>query len=67
MIHVDYTWDLHPWGIAFDEELNIDRLGWRAGDMFTITNVNGKAMLVKLDPVEQFAKGYPVNVQRQVG
>jgi hypothetical protein len=61
MLHFDYHWDLNPWGIKFDEELNIDKLGWRHGDCFKITNINGQAMLVKLDPVEQFAKGYKVN------
>ncbi len=65
MLHLDYSWDLHPWGIKFDEELNIDRLGWKSGDCFKITNVNGQAMLVKMDPVEQFAKGHPVNVQEK--
>jgi hypothetical protein len=58
---MDYNWDLNPWGIRFDEELNIDSLGWKYGDCFKITNVNGRAMLVKLDPVEQFAKGHRVN------
>ena len=61
MLHIDYSWDLEPWGIRFDEELNIDKLGWKHGDCFKITNINGQAMLVKLDPVEQFAKGYKVN------
>lgn len=61
MIHCDYTWDLYNWGIKFDEELNIDRLGWKAGDCFKIVNVNGQAMLKKLDEVEQFAKGHKVN------
>lgn len=63
MLHLDYTWDLNPNGIVFDEELNIDKLGWKHGDCFKITNVDGRAMLVKLDPVEQFSKGHPVNVQ----
>lgn len=61
MLHFDYTWDLNPWGIKLDEELNIDRLGWKNGDLFRVTNVNGQAMLVKLDPVEKFAKGHKVN------
>jgi len=63
MIHCDYTWDLYPWGIKFDEELNIDRLGWKGGDMFKVTNIDGRAMLVKVDPVEAFAKGHAVNVE----
>jgi hypothetical protein len=63
MLHLDYSWDLNPNGIVFDEELDIDKLGWRHGDCFKITNINGKAMLLKLDPVEQFFKGEPVNVQ----
>jgi hypothetical protein len=61
MRHFDYDWDLNPWGIVFDPELNIDKLGWRAGDCFKIMNVNGKAMLRKMDPVEQFTKGHKVN------
>jgi hypothetical protein len=65
MLYVDYSWDLNPSGIIFDEELDIDKLGWKHGDCFRITNVNGKAMLVKMHPVEQFVKGYPVNVQEE--
>jgi hypothetical protein len=61
MLHLDYTWDLYNWGIRFDEELNIDKLGWKAGDHFVITNENGKAMLKKVDPVVAFTKGYKVN------
>lgn len=61
MIHVDYTWDLGPNGILLDEELNTDRLGWRHGDMFKFINENGRQRLIKVDPVEAFAKGYPVN------
>ena len=61
MKHYDYDWDLEPWGIKFDPDLNIDKLGWKGGDCFKITNVNGWAMLVKLDAVEQFVKGHKVN------
>ena len=63
MKYIDYSWDLEPNRILFDEELNIDKLGWKAGDCFKITNIDGRAMLVKLDPVEQFFKGESVNVQ----
>ena len=61
MRYFDYEWDIEPGYIKFDPEINIDKLGWRAGDCFKITNINGRAMLVKLDPVEQFVKGYKVN------
>jgi len=61
MIYMDYNWDLHPWGIKFDEELNIDALGWKAGDLFEIANINGQAMLRKVDPVVAFSKGFKVN------
>ena len=56
MLHVDYNWDLNPWGIKFDEELNIDRLGWKHGDYFRIANVDGQAMLIKCDPLVKFLK-----------
>ena len=61
MRHYDYDWDLEPEWIKFDPELNIDKLGWRAGDCFKIVNIDGQAMLVKLDPVEQFVRGHKVN------
>jgi hypothetical protein len=66
MKYIDYTWDLEPNRIIFDEELDIDKLGWRHGDCFKVTNVNGRAMLVKLDPVEQFVRGHKVNTNEQV-
>ena len=54
MKHYDYDWDLEPWGIKFDPELNIDKLGWHHGDCFKVINTDGRAMLVKLDPLVKF-------------
>lgn len=54
MIHVDYTWDLSPKGILLDEELNTDKLGWKAGDYFKFVNVGGRQMLVKVTDIEKF-------------
>jgi hypothetical protein len=51
MRYFDYDWDLSPNGIILDPELNIDKLGWVAGDCFQIKNINGRAMLVKIDPL----------------
>jgi hypothetical protein len=65
MRHFDYEWDLYPDRIILDEELNIDRLGWRHGDCFKVTNVNGRVMLVKLDPLEKFLKDGENNVQTE--
>ena len=61
MRHYDYDWDLENWGIKFDPELDIDKLGWKGGDYFKITNVNGQAMLVKVDALEMFLQGKKVN------
>jgi hypothetical protein len=63
MLHFDYRWDLHPDKIILDEELNTDKLGWKGGDYFKFINVNGQQMLVKVDPVEMFVKGHPVNLK----
>lgn len=54
MFYLDYTWDLSPSRILFDEELNTDKLGWKAGDYFKFINVNGRQMLVKVDVTEKF-------------
>jgi hypothetical protein len=56
MLYIDYTWDLNSDRIILDEELNIDKLGWQAGDYFRVTNVNGRAMLVKVDPLVAFVR-----------
>jgi hypothetical protein len=54
MKYYDYEWDLEPYRILFDPELNIDKLGWKGGDYFKVVNVNGRAMLVKVDALEKF-------------
>ena len=56
MKYYDYDWDINPECIVLDRELNIDKLGWKAGDCFVVQNVNGRAMLRKLDPLEKFIK-----------
>ena len=56
MKYYDYEWDLEPNRILLDADLDIDKLGWRHGDYFKITNVNGRAMLVKVDAVVKFIK-----------
>jgi hypothetical protein len=54
--YYDYDWDVNPESIILDKELNIDKLGWKAGDCFVVQNINGRAMLRKLDPLEKFIK-----------
>jgi hypothetical protein len=61
MLHLDFSWDLYSDKIILDEELNIDKLGWKAGDHFKLVNINGRAQLVKVDTLEAFVKGYKVN------
>jgi len=56
MLYVDYKWDLEPNRILLDEELDIDKLGWQGGDYFQVKNVNGRVMLVKIDPLIKFLK-----------
>ena len=56
MKYYDYDWNLSPERIVLDEKLNIDKLGWKAGDCFVVQNINGCAMLTKVDPLVQFVK-----------
>lgn len=56
MRYYDYEWDLEPNRILLDAELNVDKLGWRAGDYFKVTNINGRVMLIKIDPLEKFLR-----------
>ena len=61
MKYYDYDWDLGTRGIILDPELNIDQLGWRAGDVFKLVNVNGRAMIQKIDQLEVFLEGKQTN------
>jgi anaerobic selenocysteine-containing dehydrogenase len=56
MKYIDYSWDLSPDRIILDEELDVDKLGWKHGDYFRVENRNGQAMLVKVDPLVKFLK-----------
>ena len=58
MLHLDYNWDLSPEGILLDEELNLERLQWKEGDIFKVVKLEGKFALQKVDPVEKFFRGY---------
>lgn len=61
MLYIDYDWDLSPNRILLDQEINIDKLGWKHGDLFKVVNIDGRAQLVKIDQLEAFVKGYKVN------
>lgn len=54
MLYYDYTWDLEPNRILLDQELDINKLGWKSGDYFKLINVNGQAKLVRIDPLVRF-------------
>jgi hypothetical protein len=54
VLYVDYDWDVTPEKIILDESINIDRLGWKNGDYFQVQNINGQAILVKVDPLVKF-------------
>ena len=61
MKYIDYDWDLSPEGIKLDPEINIDKLGWKHGDYFRVTNVNGQVRLVKVDPLVKFIREGELN------
>jgi len=54
MFHYDYQWYLTKDKIVLDEELNTDKLGWKSGDLFKFVNVNGRQLLIKIDPLVKF-------------
>lgn len=58
MKYLDFDWDLSKDKIILDNEINIDKLGWKFGDHFELINVNGQVQLVKVDPLIKFVKGY---------
>ena len=54
MKYYDYEWDLEPHRILLDAELNVDALGWKGGDYFQVKNIEGRVILVKVDPLVKF-------------
>ena len=56
MRYYDYEWDLEPNRILLDSELNVASLGWKSGDYFKVAIINGRSVLVKVDPLEKFLK-----------
>jgi hypothetical protein len=58
MKYVDYDWEINEHRIVIDQEINIDKLGWKNGDHFELKNINGQVQLVKIDPLVKFIKGY---------
>jgi hypothetical protein len=52
----DYEWDLYPSSIVFDRELDIEQLGWEAGDVFRLVEEDGRMKLIKIDPLEKFIR-----------
>jgi hypothetical protein len=58
MKYYDYEWDLEPNRILLDEELDIDKLGWKGGDIFRLIEKDGQQLLIKICPVEKFTRGF---------
>lgn len=54
MNYIGYDFSLTEQGIGLDEELNLDRLGWKGGDYFKLVNINGRAVLKRMDPLVKF-------------
>ena len=63
MLYLDYTLDISRNAILLDSELTIDRLnGVTIGDVYQVCQTqSGRVVLRRVDPVEAFAKGLPVN------
>lgn len=55
MKYLGYDWDLDPSSILFDDELDIDKLGWDNGDYFKLVFTDdGKRILMKVTELEEF-------------
>jgi hypothetical protein len=57
-MYVDYDWSIDKDKIVLDPDLDIDKLGWEHGDHFKLINVDGRAQLVKVEPIVRFVRGY---------
>lgn len=55
-MRIDKSFEFSSDRIIIDSDINIDRLGWRAGDYFRVTNINGQTQLVRVDPLIAFVR-----------
>lgn len=61
MPRIDKSWNVTSARILIDEDLDVDKLGWKGGDYFKLVNVNGQAMLVKVDALLKFIESRGTN------
>jgi hypothetical protein len=54
MNYYGYEWDISSTRLLLDADLNTDNLGWKFGDYFKLIEKNGRAVMVKVDPLEKF-------------
>jgi hypothetical protein len=54
MQFIGYNWELTDSTMIPDAEIDTVKLNWRSGDYWQIKEVQGKMMLVKVDPIIQF-------------
>jgi hypothetical protein len=55
---MDYDWNLTREHLKFDDELNLEQLDWKEGDMFILKKIGNQTVLRKIDDLEKFIKGY---------
>jgi hypothetical protein len=63
MKHYDYVLDIE-YGryLILDPELPLEKIRFKEGDILQVCKTaTGAVMLRKVDPIEQFAMGFPVN------
>ena len=56
MKYLDFDLEIYPDRIILDEDIKVDKLGWKGGDYFQLVNVNGRAVFIRTDPLVKFVK-----------
>lgn len=59
--YIDYQWDVHSDRLVLDRDFNLAKAGWKHGEYFKLVHVDGRDQFVRIDPVEQFSKGWKTN------
>ena len=56
MKYSSYELRIRDNSIILDSEINLDKHGFKGGDYFKLVNINGQAMLIKVDALVKFIK-----------
>ena len=58
MKYIGYDLVISEEKLVLDKEITLNKLEWRKGDYFEVTEKDGQIELIRIDPLVKFIRGY---------